>query len=263
MQLLKPQRPVRGLDNGKIEHQKCISDLYIRLMNDKNMDQLPLRIDHTIVDAILAGRLQPGVRLGEQALANLFNVSRTAVREALIRLETRGLVQASPRRGWFVVEPSQEEVLEAFHARKVIEAGILRAIDKVPARMIEALRAHIAQERAAIAANDIGARSYLLADFHVCMAEALDNPILADIMRDLTARVILIAALYQSDRDASEACDEHERITDLIAAGDIEGAAKEMVTHIDNIESGLTHRLDRDALFDLRQILQQPLRKKG
>ncbi len=227
------------------------------------MDQLSIRIDHTIVDAILAGRLRPGVRLGEQALANLFDVSRTAVREALIRLETRGLVQSSPRRGWFVVEPSQEEVLEAFHARRVIEVGILRAIDKVPPRVVEVLREHIARERAAIAANDISARSYLLADFHVCMAEALENNILADIMRDLTARVILIAALYQSDRDATEACNEHERITDLIAAGDIEGAAKEMVAHIDNIESGLTQRLDRDALSDLRQLLQQPLKKNG
>jgi DNA-binding GntR family transcriptional regulator len=50
------------------------------------MDQFSLHIDRVIVDAILAGRLQPGARLGEQALATLFEVSRTTVREALIRL---------------------------------------------------------------------------------------------------------------------------------------------------------------------------------
>ena len=67
-------------------------------------------IDRAIVNAVLAGRIRAGTRLSEQALATLFSVSRTSVREALIRLETRGIVQSSPRRGWFVVEPSLEDV---------------------------------------------------------------------------------------------------------------------------------------------------------
>jgi len=225
------------------------------------VDQLSLHIDRVIVDAILSGRLRPGARLGEQALAKLFEVSRTTVREALIRLETRGLVQASARRGWFVVEPSLEEVLEAFQARRAIETGILRIVATVPPKVIEMLRAHIVREREAIAANDIATRSYLLADFHVCMVTAFENHLLAEILRDLTARTILIAALYQSVHDATESCDEHERITDQLAAGDIEGAAKLMISHIGNVESGLTKRVDTDPLLDLRQALQQSVRK--
>jgi DNA-binding GntR family transcriptional regulator len=227
------------------------------------MDQLSLHIDRVIVDAILSARLRPGARLGEQALAKLFDVSRTTVREALIRLETRGLIHSSARRGWFVVEPSVEEVLEAFQARRAIETGILRIVDKVPPKVIEMLRAHIAQEREAIAANDIAARSYLLADFHVCMVTAFENHMLAEILRDLTARTILIAALYQSVHDATESCDEHERITDCLAAGDIEGAAKQMISHIGNVESGLTRRVDRDPLLDLRLALEHPFKKEG
>jgi len=227
------------------------------------MDQISLHIDRVIVDAILAGRLRPGARLGEQALAKLFDVSRTIVREALIRLETRGLIHSSARRGWFVVEPSVEEVLEAFQARRAIETGILRIVDAVPPKVIDMLRAHIAQEREAIAANDIAARSYLLADFHVCMVTAFENHMLAEILRDLTARTILIAALYQSVHDASESCDEHERITDCLAAGDIEGAARQMISHIGNVESGLTRRVDRDPLLDLRLALEHPFKKEG
>jgi DNA-binding GntR family transcriptional regulator len=227
------------------------------------MDQLSLHIDRVIVDAILSARLRPGARLGEQALAKLFDVSRTTVREALIRLETRGLIHSSARRGWFVVEPSVEDVLEAFQARRAIETGILRIVESVPPKVIEMLRAHIAQEREAIAANDIAARSYLLADFHVCMVIAFENHLLADILRDLTARTILIAALYQSVHDATESCDEHERITDCLAAGDIEGAAKQMISHIGNVESGLTRRVDRDPLLDLRLALEHPFKKEG
>jgi DNA-binding GntR family transcriptional regulator len=226
------------------------------------MDQLSLHIDRVIVDAILSARLRPGARLGEQALAKLFDVSRTTVREALIRLETRGLIHSSARRGWFVVEPSVEEVLEAFQARRAIETGILRIVESVPPKVIDMLRAHIAQEREAIAANDIAARSYLLADFHVCMVSAFENHMLADILRDLTARTILIAALYQSAHDATESCDEHERITDCLAAGDIEGAAKQMISHIGNVESGLTRRVDRDPLLDLRLALEHPFKRK-
>jgi len=227
------------------------------------MDQLSLHIDRVIVDAILSARLRPGARLGEQALAKLFDVSRTTVREALIRLETRGLIHSSARRGWFVVEPSVEEVLEAFQARRAIETGILRIVDKVPPKVIEMLRAHIAQEREAIATNDIAARSYLLADFHVCMVIAFENHMLADILRDLTARTILIAALYQSVHDATESCDEHEAITNCLAAGDIEGAAAQMISHIGNVESGLTRRVDRDPLLDLRLALEHPFKKEG
>lgn len=48
---------------------------------------------------LLSGRISAGICLGEQALATLFQDSRTSVREALIRLEARGIVQVSPRRG--------------------------------------------------------------------------------------------------------------------------------------------------------------------
>jgi DNA-binding GntR family transcriptional regulator len=219
------------------------------------MDQLSAHIDRVIVDAILAGRLRSGTRLGEQALATLFEVSRTTVREALIRLETRGLVHTSPRRGWFVVEPSLEEILAAFQARRAIETGFLRTIATIDPRAIAKLRDHIAREREAIASNDVAARSYLLADFHVCMVEAFGNRILADILRDLTAHTVLIAALYQSTHDATASCDEHEQIADLLASDDREQAARQMIAHIGNVEAGLTKPIERDPLLDLRLAL--------
>jgi len=213
-------------------------------------------IDRVIVNAILAGRIRAGTRLGEQALATLFDVSRTSVREALIRLETRGIVQSSPRRGWFVIEPSLEEAQEAFQARRAIEMGILRSVGTVGAPVTDTLREHIAREREAIAADDAAARSFLLGDFHVCMVEAFGNRILADILRDLTARTVLISALYQSTGDASKSCDEHERIIDALQAGDLNRAADLMIEHIGNVEAGLTKRIDSDPLLDLRQALQ-------
>ncbi len=54
-------------------------------------------IEATIVSGILSARIRPGTRLGENQLATLFGVSRTRVREAMMRLETRGIVHVSPR----------------------------------------------------------------------------------------------------------------------------------------------------------------------
>ena len=224
------------------------------------MDQNAVTIDRAIVDAILAGRLRPGARLGEQALGSVFGVSRTIVREALIRLETRGLVHVSPRRGWYVVEPSLDDVRSSFQARRAIETGILLTITAFSAQGIAALRAHIESERAAIATDDVADRSFLLADFHVCMVESLGNPILGDILRDLTARTVLIASLYQSVQDATLATDEHEQITNLLADGQFETAARQMISHIDYVEASLTKQVDKDPLVDLRLALQQPLR---
>ena len=126
------------------------------------------------------------------------------MREALIRLETRGIVHVSTRRGWFVIEPSIEEAREAFDARRAIELGILYSVDKVDADAIAKLKQHLAQEQDAIRSGDVAARSYLLGDFHVCMADALGSRLLADILRDLTARTMLISMLYQSTHDAAE-----------------------------------------------------------
>jgi DNA-binding GntR family transcriptional regulator len=206
----------------------------------------------------MAGQLRPGTRLGEQQLAQLFGVSRTIVREALIRLETRGIVQVSARRGWFIIEPSIEEEREAFHARRALELGLLYSADAIGPKAIEILKQHIGREKDAIASGDVAARSYLLGDFHVCLAEVLGNRMLAEILRDLTARTVLISMLYQSTHDASESCAEHAEIVAAVKAGDRARAADLMARHIGHVAAGLTVRVapEPDPLEGLRDVLK-------
>lgn len=211
-----------------------------------------------IVEAVMAGQLQPGTRLAEQQLAQLFGVSRTIVREALIRLETRGIVHVSTRRGWFVIEPSIEEAREAFDARRAIELGILHSVEAFTSEAIEKLKVHLTREQDAIRSGDVAARSYLLGDFHVCMADALASRLLADILRDLTARTVLISMLYQSTHDAAESCAEHVEIVAAMEAGDRARAARLMSDHIGNVEAGLTERVapEPDPLQGLRDAVR-------
>ncbi|TYK71541.1 GntR family transcriptional regulator [Comamonas sp. Z3] len=202
----------------------------------------PQHIAERVVEAILAQKLAPGERLGEQQLANNFDVSRTVVREALMQLQARGFVQVQARRGWYVVQPSAAEAMDAFSARRIIETGILQEAGKPLQRVITRLRRHIAQEQKAIAGADSATRAFLLADFHVCLAEQMGHRLLADTLRDLTARTTLAATLYQSTHSASQSCAEHERIVAALERGDTEGAKALLLEHIGMVERSLEIR---------------------
>jgi DNA-binding GntR family transcriptional regulator len=212
-------------------------------------------IDCVIVDAVLGGRITAGTRLGEQALADIFSVSRTTVREALIRLETRGIVQVIPRRGWFTVRVSLEEAREAFAARLAVEIGILTVARAVPPGLIERLREHIQQECEAIAHNDVSARSFLAGAFHVRLAEGVGNRILGDFVRDLIARTLPLPTLQLASPDAQLAANEHEAITDAVADGDFGQAAALMRQHLQRSKAGVFGSLTDQTGFDLRAAL--------
>ena len=212
-------------------------------------------ISNRIIEAVMAQKLAPGARLGEQQLAMLFDCSRTIVREALTRLAARGIVTVSARRGWYVIEPSEDEAREAFEARRVIETGLIRTTTLVDKPAIKRLKSHLQREKAAIAGADIGARSFLLGDFHVCLAECLGNSLLADTLRDFTARTTLIAMLYQSNHDAAQSCDDHVQIVAALERGDLAQAEALMSAHIGTVRSALRVPSTIDPLQQLRNAL--------
>lgn len=213
-------------------------------------------IAQRIVAAILAQRLAPGTRLGEQNLSMLFDCSRTLVREALVRLAARGIVTVSSRRGWYVVQPSHEEAREAFEARRVIETGLIRSNGHVDKAALKRLRQHIRQEQAALKGDDVGQRSYLLGDFHVCLAECLGNQLLAETLRDFTARTTLIAMRHQSPQDAARSCAEHAGIVQALESGDVARAEDLMARHLATWQAKLRVPGEQDPLAHLREALR-------
>ena len=219
-----------------------------------------------ILEAILAQRLAPGTRLAEQKLASLFDCSRTLVREALVHLAARGVVTVSARRGWSVVEPSLEEAREAFEARRVLELGMIRHLRRASPQAVQALKEHVAREQAALDGDDVAARSFLLGDFHVCLAGCIGNTLLADTLRDFTARTTLIAMLYQTSHDARQSCADHGRIVSALEAGDTTLAEQLMAEHLEQVQAGLRMQAGgpdplarlRAALAPIRPARDQP-----
>ena len=236
----------------EIAFKSCMQDL-------STSQPLYQSIDSAIIDAILSARIRPGARLNENQLASLYGVSRTRVREAMMRLEARCIVRVRPRRGWFVVEPSAEETRQVYGARRIIEAGLLRSMGPLTHDGRASLRRHLEFERTAIADGDRQRLTCLMGDFHIRIAELAQNAVLTEILRDLTARTILISLLYQSQFHAVQSHEGHCLIVEALEDGDFERAAMLAIRHLDEVEEGLDLTRSPDPLADLRHALRPGL----
>jgi DNA-binding GntR family transcriptional regulator len=198
-------------------------------------------IVETLTRAIVEHRLLPGAKLVEQKLADHFGVSRTLVRQALFQLAQNKLIRLEPARGAFVAAPSVDEAQQVFVVRRMLETEMTRAfMREVTPDKIAALRQHIAQERQAVASEDVPGRTELLGDFHVCMAQLMGNTVLAQILGELISRCALITLMYQSRHEAQHSSDEHEGLVDAMARGDTDLAVRLMQEHLEHVQASLT-----------------------
>ena len=199
---------------------------------------------NTIVDAltkaIVEHRLHPGTKLAEQKLADHFGVSRTLVRQALFQLSQNRLIRLEPARGAFVAAPSVAEARQVFAVRRMLEAEMTRAFvrEATPAR-IKALKDHLAQEKQTLKDKELINRTEVLGDFHVRMAQLLENEVLVQMMIELLSRCSLITLMYQTE-SAVEHNGNHDEIIKAIAAKDEALAVKLMDQHLREIEASLT-----------------------
>ncbi len=199
------------------------------------------QIVESLTRAIVEHRLHPGTKLAEQKLADHFGVSRTLVRQALFQLAQNRLIRLEPARGAFVATPSVDEAKQVFEVRRMLELEMTRSFVRqaTPAR-IKALRAHIAEEKKALANNDVPGRIELLGDFHVRMAELMGNQVLAELLGELISRCALITLMYQSTHAAEHSSDEHVAIVDALAAKDEALAVRLMDEHLSHVVDNLT-----------------------
>ena len=222
------------------------------------------RIAESITTAIVERRLMPGTKLAEQRLADVFKVSRTLVRQALMQLSRDKLITLEPARGARVAEPSIEEARQVFEARNLLEVAMIKraATELQPAQITE-LRTHLRAESQAVRNIDVPGRTRLLADFHVVIARMLGNEVLAGMLGDLVSRCSLIALMYQSAHSAEHSFEEHVAIVDALEKRDPRAAVRLMEAHLHNVERNL--QLDprapdlESALFPLGSSPRQAL----
>lgn len=214
------------------------------------------RIAEAITTAIVERRLMPGTKLAEQRIADIFKVSRTLVRQALMQLSREHLITLAPARGARVAEPSAEEARQVFEVRRLLETAMIRkAAVTLTAGQIATLRTHLQAQREAVARNDVPVRTRLLAEFHVVLARLLGNEVLARMLSDLVSRSSLISLMYQSAHSADQSLAEHEALVDALEQHDVRAAVKRVQQHLHNVERS---HLQPAPETDLRMALLPP-----
>lgn len=177
-------------------------------------------------DAIVDGTLAPGEVVRDGDLATWLGVSRTPVREALLRLGGSGLVRAAPGRSTVVAEIDLAEIREA-HAvvATMHRLAVAEAVDRLTPVHLEAMRLANAHFSAAIAAHDTDAA--LAADdaFHAVAVEASGNRALATVLDQFSPVVRRLERLRFASHAGEESVVLNDRLVQACAAGDADAAA--------------------------------------
>lgn len=193
-------------------------------------------------DAILSGEFRPNMRLVEEELGSWLRVSRTPVREALLRLTQEGLVQRS--RGWVVREHAPEEFLRILEARAAIEgAAAALAAKHITAAELQELKDvvdqidHPGSTRTEL--NELNKR------FHTIVTSAGRNYLLEQFAQ--RTRISYWNFTIQnlvSAKDNKAVNDQHREIIARLEAGDAEGSERAVRAHIDRTRAVLAEALN-------------------
>ncbi len=208
-----------------------------------------------VVTAVMEQKLGAGAKLPEAALCEAFDCSRTQIRRVLVVLAERGVATLHPNRGAFVASPDADEARDVFEARCAIERSIvLAAAERIGAAALADLSDNARQGGAAEAGGDRSEAIRLSGQFHLRLAEAAGNAVLAKFLEELVARTSLIIGLYGSRAGRSCHEDDHAALVTALEKGEGQRAAALMEAHLGHIEAHLDIRDPVEAPADIRRV---------
>lgn len=176
--------------------------------------------DH-VKSAILGGDREGGSFLTEGEVADEVGVSRTPVREALLRLQVEGLVTLYPKKGALVTSVTARDAREVLEARQVIEEWAAGRAWSRRADLVEMLEPALEAMRAARQADDPGAFSTADRTFHELIVDAAGNGVISRHYSSLRDRQLCILAgqIRAGSGRMKHALDTHGELLELLRSG--------------------------------------------
>ena len=225
---------------------------------DMKQETAPRMVVRQIQKEIESGRLKPGQKLPPQsAIAKMFGVGMSSIREAVNTLEVMGLLEVTHGSGTFVKEelPLDQRVLgrleqdlaaassfELFELRELIECHVTRlAAQRVSDTGIKSIRDALAD----LADSITGRQQFLQADmaFHLAICRATRQTAAGVIVRllyDLVHQQFSLAQTTQTGEYRARAVETAGEVVDHIEKGDEVGAVRCMRSHLDQAKQGLS-----------------------
>jgi DNA-binding GntR family transcriptional regulator len=207
---MSTRKPVRGQVRAKATSR------------DRNLEKVVSRVVATLEEDIVLGYLHPRVRLVEDDLRDRFGLKRHVVRQVLLELERMGLVERRKNVGAIVKSHTEDEVMNLYAVREILETSAAERIPLPAARehleQLEAIQHH---HDAATAQGDLRAVFHANVAFHRAVFAATGNPELTALINSFAQRTNVIRTSSTVYPDHLEFVrKEHWEIIEALRAGD-------------------------------------------
>ena len=192
-------------------------------------------------DDIVSLRRKPGEPVIEKEVAEAYGVSRTPVREAMLKLADEGLVEVFPQSGTFVARIPLSALPEAIAIRRALEEATVRyAAEQATGSQIARLRANLELQREMKEAGDFDGFHDADEAFHALLAEISGYPgfwaVTQQVKRQIDRyRHLTLPAAGRMDK----ALGEHSAIVEAVAARDPDRAVGELRHHLTDLQLGI------------------------
>jgi len=208
------------------------------LQKAKNTAEL---IADALRSAILQGKLASGQWLKQDEIAAKFSVSKIPIREALVQLQSEGLVQLLPNRGAVVSSLTQAQVEEIYTMRLALEPiALRRAIPcMTPADFLQLdhILDRIDRE------TDLSKWAELNWEFHAALYAPSQMPLLIQTARDLHHNVVRLLVYLIRDAHRQESQRQHRELLTLVRRGELDAACALLERHLREPAQFFAHRL--------------------
>ncbi len=197
-----------------------------------------------LLNMLINRELPVNTVLQERRLAELLNISRTPVRDALNRLENEGFISRAGGRTPVVKEFSIRELIETLHVRRTLEAEAASlAAGRVPAHELDAIEADINR---LLAADNPDPQDDWTVDnrLHNALAQYSGNMLLMQYIESLRLKTRMFN-LRQVPERFVKGHREHLEIITALRNADAGGARAAVMTHIDNVRESIVRRLSQ------------------
>ncbi len=191
---------------------------------------------------IVEMRRRPGEAIAEKEIAQRHGVSRTPVREALLRLANEGLVEIFPQSGTFVSRIPMHDLPEAIVIRRALEEAAVRyAADHASAQDIQAITDNLAQQQQMADSGDVAGFFEADEEFHALLASASGFPGLWRQVQQVKVQVDRYRRLtLPVPGRMLFVIPEHRAIAEAVMARNGEAAVLAMRKHMEYLQNSIT-----------------------
>lgn len=199
-------------------------------------------------EEIIQRKFPPGERLVERDLIKKFGISKTPIREAIIRLKKDGLVEGSLRQSASVIRISRKDVVEIYDLREILEGLAAKyAAEEITSEKAEKLRLIIRLSENCLKENNFKEYSRFDLKFHNSIGIISENKRLYQMMQSLRyqIRILMTTSITLLGRGMKESLSEHKKIVETIVNQNSDLAEKMAKEHVRKTKEVVLDWFDR------------------